>query len=72
MDASRFTGSARTMRNLRVTIWITVPCVLLLLFLILARGLTEAWIGLVIVAAFWALIAYRFSGTGTRGLPPQR
>ncbi|WP_158710967.1 hypothetical protein [Streptomyces albus] len=55
-----------------MTIWITVPCVLLLLFLILARGLTEAWIGLVIVAAFWALIAYRFSGTGTRGLPPQR
>ncbi|MFI9615008.1 hypothetical protein ACIHCM_25615 [Streptomyces sp. NPDC052023] len=72
MSKGSFTDASRTRRNLRWTTVATVPCVLLLIYLIVGQGISEAWIGLGIVVAVWALIAWRFKGVGTSGLPPQR
>ncbi|WP_055694855.1 hypothetical protein [Streptomyces prasinopilosus] len=72
MNQERFTEVGKTRRNLRWTTIATVPCVLILLYLIAVRKINEAWVGIGIVAAVWALLAWRFKGVGTDGLPPQR
>jgi hypothetical protein len=71
MGNGSFTDASRTRRNLRWTTIASIPCVLLLLYLIMAQGISEAWIGIGIVAAVWALIIWRFKGLGDSGLPPQ-
>ncbi|MFJ4691141.1 hypothetical protein [Streptomyces sp. NPDC088766] len=72
MGTESFTASSKTRRNLRWTTIATVPCLLFLLYLIVVQGITEAWIGMGIVAAVWALIMWRFKGLGSSGLSPQR
>jgi hypothetical protein len=70
--SDRFTGADKVQRNLKFTTFASVPCILLLLFLIVIKGMTEAWIGLAIMGIMWALIFWRFKGVGVRGLPPQK
>ena len=72
MNQERFTDASKTRRNLRWTIIATVPCVLILLYLIAVQKINEAWVGVGIVAAVWALLIWRFKGVSTGGLPPQR
>ncbi|MFC9287034.1 hypothetical protein [Streptomyces sp. NPDC057052] len=72
MGTESFTDAGKTRRNLRWTTMATVPCLLFLLYLIVAQGITEAWIGMGIVAAVWALIMWRFKDLGSSGLPPRR
>jgi hypothetical protein len=72
MDQGRFTDASRTRRNVRWTAIATVPCVLFLLYLVAVQQISEAWVGIGIVVAIWALLAWRFKGVGTEGLPPQR
>lgn len=71
MDSNRFTGADKTRRNLKATVILSVPVLLLLVFLIVVKGIVEAWAGLVIVAVLWGLIYWRFKGVGGQGLPPQ-
>ncbi|MGW7264905.1 hypothetical protein [Streptomyces sp. NPDC054842] len=72
MKQERFTDASNTRRNLRWTTIATVPCVLILLYLILMQGISAAWIGLGIVVMIWVLLIWRFKGVGSDGLPPQR
>ncbi len=72
MSRERFTGVSKTRRNLRWTAIATVPCVVLLLYLIAVQKVSEAWVGMGIVAAIWALLVWRFKDVGSDGLPPQR
>ncbi len=72
MGPESFTHADRTRRNLRWATIASVPCVLFLIYLIVAQGITEAWVGLVILGALWALVVWRFKGVGSKGLPPQR
>jgi hypothetical protein len=72
MSQHRFTDVGKTRRNLRWTASATVPCVLLLLYLIAVQNISEAWVGVGILAAVWVLLIWRFKGVGTDGLPPQR
>lgn len=72
MGPESVTHADRTRRNLRWGTIASVSCVLFLIYLIVAQGMTEAWVGLVILGALWALVVWRFKGVGFKGLPPQR
>ncbi|MCM2387493.1 hypothetical protein [Streptomyces albipurpureus] len=72
MHHNRFTGADRVRRNFTWAAMVSVPTVIFLLFLVFVQNLTGAWIGLVMVALLWLLVLWRFTGVGTRGLPPQR
>ncbi|MFD5558451.1 hypothetical protein ACFWIA_32035 [Streptomyces sp. NPDC127068] len=72
MQHDRFTGADKVRRNSTWAAIASVPTVFLLLFLVFVQKLTGAWVGLAILAALWLLALWRFTGVGTRGLPPQR
>jgi hypothetical protein len=72
MRPESFTHAQRIRRDLRWATIASAPCVLFLIYLMVAQGMTETWVGLVILGALWALVVWRFKGVGFKGLPPQR
>ncbi|MFE9663196.1 hypothetical protein [Streptomyces sp. NPDC005955] len=71
MQQHRFTGTDKVRRSFTWAVVVSVPTVILLLFLVFVQNLAGAWVGLAILAALWLLALWRFTGVGTRGLPPR-